>query len=70
MVDNKWPSEGFPLSGLIRLNRAMLTKLRLRQKRKSVSVLHGELKFLELLLALRNLKSIFKSARCANFEPC
>ena len=44
----------------------MLTKLRLRQKGKSVSVLHGELKFLELLLALPNLKSVFKSARCAH----
>jgi hypothetical protein len=44
----------------------MLTKLRLRQKGKSVSVLHGELAFLELLLALPNLKSVFKSARCAH----
>ena len=57
------------LSGLIWPNRAILVKLRMRKCGNVSLCFARQLKFLTLLLELRNPKSIFISDRCANFEP-
>jgi len=68
-LDGEQSDTNVQLSGLIWPNRAILVKLRMRKCGNASLRFAGQLKFLTLLLELRNLKSIFISDRCANFEP-